>query len=255
MKIKDKIKTIIFKVFGLRFVGLDNKTDKDYINNKCINNLVGKILGIRIVRGYSQCGEDLIIEKLIPNKKDGFFVDIGANHPIRSSNTYLFYKKGWRGISIEPNPSMMWLFKIFRNKDINLNVGIGPVKSEIDLYVFKINTLSTFDKNSAEEYKKMGYKMSKVIKVPVLPLKDILEQHSKGKEIDIMSIDTEGYDMEVLKSNDWKKFRPHFVILETIGGAKADKGIKNMSFDTYMSEISYKSIADTQLNTIYEKSY
>ena len=252
MNIRNNIKTIIFKVFGLRFVGIENTTDKNLINSKFINDIIAKTLKIRIVRGYSQCGEDLIIEKLLP-KNEGFYVDIGANHPIRSSNTYLFYKKGWRGINIEPNPSMRWLFKLFRDYDINLNIGIGPKKSEIDLYVFKINTLSTFEKKSADEYQKMGYKLKKIIKVPVFPLKDVLEKYSCEREIDLMSIDTEGYDMEVLKSNDWKKFKPKFIILETTEGAKADKCERNGMFDEYMAKIGYKIVSNTQLNTIYER--
>ena len=44
---------------------------------------------------YSQNGEDLILNRLFENKEKGFFIDVGAHHPIRFSNTYLFYKKGW----------------------------------------------------------------------------------------------------------------------------------------------------------------
>jgi len=225
------------------------------LKNRFFNSVILKILGIRIVRGYAQCGEDLIMESLLP-KKNGFFVDVGANHPIRASNTYLLYKKGWRGISIEPNPSQMRLFKIFRKKDINLNIGIGQEKSEITFYVFKTNTLSTFDKKSADEYQKMGYKLKKIIKVPVLPLKEILETYVSNKEIDFISVDTEGYDMEVLKSNDWKKYRPHFVILET-AEVTNDGSEKRTSttFDPYMKEIGYQIKTETKVNTIYEKTY
>lgn len=217
-----------------------------------INKLLFKFFGVRLIS--SQCGEDLIIESILPFKRDGFYVDIGANHPIKYSNTFLFKNKGWRGINIEPNPKRMRLFKIFRRKDINLNIGIGREAGEMDFYVFDAHTLSTFDSGSAAEYQKIGHKIERVIKVPVVPLKDVLEKYSRDKEIDFFSVDTEGYDLEVLKSNDWERFRPRFIILETVEYRKDGEGKKlNDIFDPFMSEIGYKKMADTYINTIYEK--
>ena len=219
-----------------------------------INKILFKLFGFRCIS--SQCGEDLIIESLIPFKKDGFYIDIGANHPIKYSNTFLFKNKGWKGINIEPNPDRMKLFKIFRRKDINLNIGIGREKSELDFYVFNEHTLSTFDANSAKEFEKIGHKIIRTIKVPVLPLKEIMEKHVKEKEVDLMSIDTEGYDMEVLESNDWNKFRPRFIILETLEYRKDGEGKKlNSAFDPFMLSVGYKKVADTYINSIYEKNY
>jgi len=219
-----------------------------------LNKILFKLFGVRLIS--SQCGEDLIIESFLPFKKDGFFVDIGAHHPVKYSNTFLFHNKGWTGINIEPNPKKKGLFNFFRNKDINLNIGIGPVKSEMDFYVFDESTLSTFDENSVKEFKKIGHIVTDIIKVPVLPLKEVLEKYANNKEIDLMSVDTEGYDIEVLKSNDWKKFRPHFIIIETLEYREGNTGKKlNNTYDKYMEEIGYNKIADTHINTIYEKSY
>lgn len=220
-----------------------------------INKILFKIFGVRLIS--SQTGEDLIIESLLPQKKDGFYVDIGANHPIKFNNTFLFHNKGWSGINIEPNPSRAWLLSLLRRNDINLSIGIGSQKSNMDFYVFKVNTLSTFDKKSSDEYQRMGHRLKKVINIPILPLKDVLNEYCEtSKEIDIMSIDTEGLDMEVLKSNDWKKFRPHFIILETLEYREGNTGKKlNNVYDKYMSEIGYDKIADTHINTIYEKIY
>jgi FkbM family methyltransferase len=219
-----------------------------------INKILHKLFGIRFIS--SQTGEDLIIETLLPFKKDGFYIDIGANHPVKYNNTLLFHNKGWKGINIEPNPSKKWLFRLFRSHDINLNIGVGQEKSEIDFYVFDESTLSTFDKSSVEEFKKIGHKILRTIKIPVLPLKEILAKYTDNKEIDLMTIDTEGYDMDVLKSNDWQKFRPNFIILETLEYRENNTGKKlNDIFDPYMEKIGYRKIADTYINTIYEKTY
>jgi FkbM family methyltransferase len=220
---------------------------------KIINKLFS-FLGFKLVS--SQAGEDIIIEHFLPTKKDGFYIDIGAHDPIKLSNTFLFHNKGWTGINIEPTPSKIWLFNFFRNKDKNLNVGVGPTVSEMNFYIFEKSMFNTFDTNEVRELQKIDVKPIKTITVPVLPLKNILEKYAKNKEIDIMSIDTEGQDMEVLKSNDWDKFRPRFVILET---SEYKDGIiikkPDNVFDKYMNAIGYNMVADTHINTIYEKSY
>ncbi len=74
---------------------------------------------------FAQFGDDIIIEKLL-GKRKGFYIDIGANHPDRFSNTKRFYVNGWRGINIEPNPISYNKF-LKRKKDVNLNIGIGGV--------------------------------------------------------------------------------------------------------------------------------
>ena len=56
---------------------------------------------------YSQEGEDMILGKIFSGQKHGFYVDVGAHHPLRFSNTYLFYLKGWRGINIDAMPGSM----------------------------------------------------------------------------------------------------------------------------------------------------
>lgn len=219
-----------------------------------LNKILLKILGVRLVS--SQCGEDLILESLLSNKKNGFYVDVGANHPIKYNNTLLFYNKGWTGINIEPNYSRMWLFKLLRRKDINLNIGIGQKESEMDFHVFKESTLSTFDNEASIKYQKMGHPLKQTIKIPIIPLKNILEKYTDNKEIDILSVDTEGFDMEVLESNDWDKFRPHFIIIETLEYVKNGNGKKlNNTFDPYMQNIGYKKVAETYINTIYEKTH
>ena len=72
---------------------------------------------------YAQNKEDLILEKLLPNK--GRYLEIGAYHPTRLSNTYRFYKKGWRGSVIEPNPEIKEKFLESRPRDKFINKGVG----------------------------------------------------------------------------------------------------------------------------------
>ena len=77
------------------------------------------------VKAYSQQGEDLVVNCLLQWNTTGFYIDIGAHHPFRYSNTHLFYLKGWHGINIDPRPGIAADFSRYRPNDINLEVGVG----------------------------------------------------------------------------------------------------------------------------------
>jgi FkbM family methyltransferase len=201
---------------------------------------------------YSQTGEDLIIDAFLKSKESGFYIDIGAYHPINLSNTYKFYKRGWNGINIEPNHNKFSLFKEQRTRDINLNIGIGSSETTSPFYIFDADTLSTFSKEAMENYKKIGHNVLEIKNIELVPLKKVIEKYAKNKEIDFLSVDTEGYDLKVLKTNDWNLFRPKFIILETVEYSKNVLGKKlNDTYDMFMDNIGYKKIADTYINTIY----
>jgi FkbM family methyltransferase len=69
---------------------------------------------------YAQEGEDVLLDRLLAKQTDGFYVDVGAHHPKRFSNTHYFYMRGWSGINIEPNPVVVGSFRQMRRRDINL---------------------------------------------------------------------------------------------------------------------------------------
>jgi FkbM family methyltransferase len=215
-------------------------------------------------KSYAQAGEDIILDLFLNDQGEGFYVDIGANHPKRFSNTLFFYKRGWRGINIEPDSNNFRRFIRSRHRDINLNIGVAEATSVMDFYGFKSDTLSTFSKESAERYKAVGYELQDVKKIAVRPLKEILDEYlPTGGRLDFFSIDTEGLDKAVLKSNDWVKYRPKFVILETLEFKESDGTMgkklgeaKENYLDSYMEGIGYFKMADTYVNSIYiEKGF
>ena len=83
---------------------------------------------------YSMYGEDLVIEKFFKNKSLGYYVDVGCYHPIDGSNTYLLFKKGWRGINIDINKLSIELFQKARKKDLNINTAVSNKSSKVKLY-------------------------------------------------------------------------------------------------------------------------
>lgn len=208
------------------------------LRKKWTNKYYAKALHI-----YGQYAEDIILDHFMGNPDDGFYIDIGANDPNKFSNTLRFYKRGWSGINIEPNPVKHEDICAYRQRDINLNVGIGPDAIVLPFYVINPDTLSTFDKKVADIAVSDGFKLDKIIDVQVIRLDAMLDEHSKGRAIDFMSIDVEGFEVPVLSSNNWNKYRAHFVMLEV---NRAEAEIKE-----FMTNIGYIDIFSNGTNTIY----
>ncbi len=163
---------------------------------------------------YAQCGEDLVIDKFFKGKTSGVYIDIGANDPVRFSNTKRFYDKGWTGVNIEPNPYLIEKFLVARPKDKNINMGVALEKSDLLFYIFFPDTLSTFSKVQMEEYKNAGFHLVETRTVPVVPLEELIDNELNGKTIDFISIDTENFDLEVLQSLNLLKNKPSLIMVE-----------------------------------------
>lgn len=183
---------------------------------KAIYQFKQKYITNYAIRAYSQEGEDMILARFFGNKTNGFYIDIGAHHPQRFSNTFYFYKRGWHGINIDAMPGSMTPFEKSRPRDINLEVGISNSNEELTFYCFDEPAVNSFSKELSEQRILEGiYKLQKKVKVPVYRLSKILDKYlPQGQSIDFMSIDVEGLDHEVLSSNDWQKYRPQIILLE-----------------------------------------
>ena len=205
---------------------------------------------------FSQGDEDLIIDKYFNFKDKGFYVDIGANDPVRFNNTYRFYKKGWCGINVEPEEKNFRKLKRLRPADINLCFGVGTQKIKT-FYQFLPSTLSTFSSKEAKRYKDLGFKMLGQRKIALKKLSSIIGQYTKGKEIDYMSIDTEGSDLDVLMSNNWSRLRPKLICIEV--GERELKRAKwkktNEKVSKYLKALGYKELYNNKVNAIFVLSY
>ena len=165
---------------------------------------------------YAQNCEDVMARSLFPKGYKGFYVDVGAHHPYRISNTYLLFKQGWNGINIDANPETITLFKKARPQDINLNVGVSGKEESLTYHKFSDPAVNTFDKSHAERFKQknwIAYLGSTA--VATKPLKAILDEHlPNNQKIDVLSVDVEEFDLIALKSNDWDKYQPKVIIVE-----------------------------------------
>jgi FkbM family methyltransferase len=200
---------------------------------------------------WSQEGEDQILRRIFEQQLSGFYIDIGAHHPKRFSNTFLFYKRGWCGINIDAMPGSMRPFKKIRGRDINLEIGISSEGGKLDYYIFNEPALNGFSRELSHERDddNLNYKIQDVVKVKVLPLSSVLDQYlPKGQDIDFMSVDVEGFDFEVLKSNDWSKCRPKFVLVEILESSLHE--IEQSQIGQLMTDAGYVLYAKC-MNTVF----
>jgi len=171
---------------------------------------------------YSQEGEDLILKRIFSESKSGFYIDIGAHHPKRFSNTYIFYRMGWRGINIDAMPGSMKAFNKVRSRDINLEIPILKERQKLNFYQFNEPALNGFSTQLSEERDgDGGIKLIKVSQLEGIPLRDLLSEYLPINilHIDFMTIDVEGLDFDVLQSNNWILFRPKILLIEMLGSS------------------------------------
>lgn len=168
---------------------------------------------------FSQFGEDAIVRSMLSTfgleDKRGFYVDVGALHPRFASNTCLFNLMGWHGINIDANPANIEAFGRARPLDRNVHAVVSDVPEDVEFTVFDPPGVSTADPEVHAKNTKTGFKPLEPLRIRTRRLDDILTEHlPAGQEIDLMSVDVEGFDLKVLRSNDWSRFAPLFLLVE-----------------------------------------
>jgi FkbM family methyltransferase len=174
---------------------------------------------------YAQEGEDAVLMRIFGKQRRGFYVDIGCHHPHRFSNTYAFYRRGWRGICVDPLPGVARRFRFWRPRDIALELGISETPDTLTYHLFNEPAINTFSAELAQE--RDGINRWRIVdrrQIPTLPLATVIERHLPGdvQRIDLLSVDVEGLDLQVLRSNDWQRYRPRVVVAECLKTDVAD---------------------------------
>jgi FkbM family methyltransferase len=165
---------------------------------------------------HSQFGEDMVVRALLGDRR-GIYVDIGAHHPVFYSNTYHFYRTGWRGINIDATPGSMEAFRALRPRDVNLEVCLAPRGGEeVEFVSFDLGAYNTLDAARAEAVASSG--AARVVartRMRTRTLGEVLDEHlPRGAGVDLLSLDIEGVDEMILRSNDWDRVRPECILFE-----------------------------------------
>jgi FkbM family methyltransferase len=202
-----------------------------------VKEKLNDFLGAKLNISFARSGDDLQLMKLIDNSTPGVFVDIGSWHPKKASNTYFFYLRKWKGICIDPNPELKDLYHSLRPRDIFINAGVGFSSEPMKYFMFSESSINTFSKDFIKS-KNLESKIVNQLDIPIYSLKEILSKHILPTDrLDFFDIDAEGFDLEVLKTNDWDLFRPKIVVIESDLPIKEDI---NSDIVKYLESKNYK---------------
>lgn len=204
-------------------------------------------------QSYSQEGEDMILSRIFEGKKNGFYIDVGAHHPKRFSNTYFFYKQGWRGINIDAMPNSMRLFNKIRPRDINLEIAISSESKKLTYYEFNEPALNGFSEELSRDRDGLrNYKIINQLEITTHRLDDVLKnlKNEIPTEIDFLSIDVEGLDFEVLQSLNFNVYKPRVILIEILTSNLED--IAKHEIVDYLKKFNYEVFAKT-VNTVFFK--
>ncbi|CAB3806485.1 hypothetical protein LMG27177_06088 [Paraburkholderia fynbosensis] len=198
---------------------------------------------------YSQFGEDAVLREIIsPTCAKGVYVDVGAYHPIKFSNTYALYKRGWRGINIDMDPVKIEAFKLARASDINVCAAISNEKAVKQIYNFSTYGLtSTLDPDVAAAG---AMAPTSIRSVETTTLDDVLgRSRYSDHEIDLLSIDAEGHDYHVLKSLDLFKYKPKIIVIES--SSRSIRDVIESATYNYLEQQGYRLVSWTHLSLIF----
>ncbi|MEM8549678.1 MAG: FkbM family methyltransferase [Verrucomicrobiota bacterium] len=157
---------------------------------------------------YSQFGEDVVVRELIGKKKEGIYVDVGCYHPIKFSNTYWLYRRGWRGVNVDMEEHKIELFKVARSKDHNVLAAVSDLSQKLYVKNIKRNDLGAHLESEGSESEA----------IVTRSLNEILSESPYAqRKIDLLSIDAESHDFNVLKSIDLSIYQPDYILIEAHG--------------------------------------
>lgn len=175
---------------------------------------------LKIMRSFSQEGEDLIINRIFNynqiKPKNIFYLDIGAGHPIRYSNTLFFYHQDAKGITVDANYENIFLHKFLRPKDFSFNYLLGNSTEVVEYYKFKQPELNTTSQNKVKELAEQNIFPLDKEKIIQKKFNDFLNNELRDNlsEINFLNIDIEGGELALIKVIDWDKFRPNIICIE-----------------------------------------
>ena len=205
-----------------------------------------ELRGIKPAHSYAQFGEDAVLQAYLP-EGTGFYVDIGSGHPIQGSNTYALYELGWNGILVDPVLSNISLSQKVRPRDQAVHAAVGKSDQDrIDFIEFETYQYSTTSEERATEVLDLGHPIRSRYQVPIRGLDEIIGNAPIASPT-VLSIDVEGQEMSVLKSNDWSTFKPDFILIEDLDPPWANK----TNVMEFLEEKKYSLAAITGVTCLY----
>ena len=197
---------------------------------------------------YSLNAVDLIVDYIFKNKNNGFYLDVGSQHPISNNNTYLLFKREWSGINIDLDKKNIDLFNTARPNDINLNSAISSDVAEKKLYFYHdkspINTLNKV----VSDFQTASVKEIKRIKTTTLDI--ALKNLKFNNKIDYMNLDVEGHEMDIFKAFNLSLYKPSVISVEFLDLDMKFLEFKNNNLQRIVNSDLYKHLLNNNYHFV-----
>src|SRR6185295_13460493 len=198
---------------------------------------------------YAQRFEDFHLWRCFDGQATGFYIDIGAGHPVYDNVSFAFYLAGWRGITVEPNPALAALGRAVRPRDHLHEVLVGAAAGEATLYLQReFHGLSTTIAEHARAAEKEVGRSAELLTLPIVTLGDLCRQHAPPA-IYFLKVDVEGGEADVLRGGDWQRFRPKVVVVEAIAPGSNEPAWAD--WEPFLLEQGYRFALFDTLNRFY----
>jgi FkbM family methyltransferase len=167
--------------------------------------------------------EQELVREFFGGARSGFFVEVGANRPQQESQTWHLEQLGWTGVLIEPQPELAGDLCSARSAKVFAVACSSPENAGRRMKFHVAGALSALDRDRMAP----GAQPERVIEVPVRTLDDVLIEAGAPRQLDFLSIDVEGHELEVLRGFDFAHWRPRLVLLEDhVGNLKKHRFLR-----------------------------
>ena len=197
---------------------------------------------------YTQNLEDFHLSLAFAGQATGTYIDVGAGHPIADNVSFWFYERGWSGVVIEPQPDLADLYKPLRPRDRVVRGLVGRETGEIDFYlVDRLHGFSTTVQHHADKAKAFGVGYA-TLRMPVVTLAELCATHGLTT-IDFLKVDVEGGEEDVLRGNDWTRYRPKVIVIEAVAPGSGEPAWQD--WEPFLLDQGYRFGLFDTLNRFY----
>ncbi|WP_139113541.1 FkbM family methyltransferase, partial [Stutzerimonas stutzeri] len=196
---------------------------------------------------YAQNFEDVMLWRALKHVENGFYIDIGAQHPVVDSVSLAFYEHGWRGVHVEPTLQYSSLLRAARPDESVFQLAIGNQSQQLTFFEFEDTGLSTADAEVARKHQERGFKCRETL-VPILSL-DALLQQVGARDIHWLKVDVEGLEKEVLESWQSSSNLPWVVVVESTRPLSQEKS--HQEWEALLLVKGYSYVYFDGLNRFY----
>lgn len=188
---------------------------------------------------FSFSGVDVIIENIFRNHKNGIYVDVGCQHPVKNNNTYLLFKKGWSGLNIDLDKDNIDLFNLARPNDDNINIALSNKIDEVDLFFYhKKSPINTIDKKTSDFQKA---DVADIKKITTNTINNVINKSKyNNKKINLLSVDVEGHELQVLQGLNFDLYRPDVIVVEYLDLTTKKLEVKNLNIENLFKTELFK---------------